>query len=172
MDILENRLDEQLIPSILLHSTGGSAVDLSLLSGLAVVYAYPRTSPPDSAPIEGWDQIPGARGCTPQCRGFAAHYQAILRAGATHVFGLSTQETAYQAEMKARLALPFEVLSDAALEFSTALGLPTFEAGGMTLLKRLTLIIEAGRIRQVFFPVEDPADNAFEVLTYLRTPAH
>ena len=158
-------------PPIALPATNGSSVDLSQLSGVTVIYGYPRTSPPDEPPIEGWDEIEGARGCTIQSKGFAAFYPAIRAAGADQVFGLSTQDTAYQSEMKARLELPFDVLSDEGLELSAALGLPTFEAGGMTLLKRLTMIVQDGAVVHVFFPVEEPADNAFAVLKYLQSMA-
>ncbi len=109
-----------------------------------VVYAYPRTGEPDKPSPEGWDMIPGARGCTPQSCSFRDHHQELLELGA-EVFGLSSQTTAYQQEMVARLHLPFEVLSDADLRFAKALRLPTFEVPGedgvMTLIKRLTLIL-------------------------------
>lgn len=165
---LTHRLSGFAFPSVSLPSTNGSLVDISALDGLSVVYAYPRTSPPDAPPIDGWDQIQGARGCTPQTREFAAHYDAIRDAGAERVFGLSTQENAYQAEMKERLHVPFEILSDAGLELADALGLPTFKAGGMTLLTRLTMFIQDGRIEKVLYPVEIPAQNPADVLAYLR----
>lgn len=103
------------LPSVMLAATDGSIVNLSAGDGVTVVYAYPRTSPPDQPPIEGWYQIPGARGCTSQSKEFAVHYDDIIAAGAKRVFGLSTQDTAYQSEMKVRLHLPFEILSDADL---------------------------------------------------------
>ncbi|MCK7611169.1 peroxiredoxin [Roseibium sediminicola] len=171
METLKVKLENKHVPTVGLPATDGEIVDLSSLKGLTVLYAYPRTSPPDSPPIEGWDQIPGARGCTPQCKGFASHYREILAAGANRVFGLSTQDTPYQFEMKSRLGLPFEVLSDADLKFASGLDLPVFEAGGMRLLKRLTLVIEDGTIRQVFYPVDDPAGNALDVLTWLQSKA-
>lgn len=162
-----DRLIGKKLPSVLLPATDGTTVDLSTLSGVSVVYAYPRTSPPNEPPIEGWDQIPGARGCTPQSKGFAAHHDALLAAGAKRVFGLSTQDTDYQKELVARLALPFQVLSDSALTFAKALGMPTFEAGGMTLLTRTTLIVEDGIVKKIFFPVENPGENASDVEAYL-----
>lgn len=142
-------------------------MDLSRLSGRTVVYAYPRTSAPDAAPIDGWDMIPGAKGCTPQSCAFRDHHAELIGAGASAVFGLSTQTTDYQAEMVARLHLPFPILSDVDLMLQSALNLPTFEAGGMILLQRLTLLISAGRIEHVFFPVTTPAQNAEDVLAWL-----
>ena len=156
------------VPKLGLPSTIGSDVNLASLKGTTVVYVYPRTSPLNQLPIEGWDQIPGARGCTRQSKEFSTYHDNIIAAGADRVFGLSTQDTVYQAEMKNRLGLPFDVLSDNQLAFAGALRLPTFDAGGMTLLTRITLIIRNGVIERVFFPVTDPADNAKEVLTYFR----
>ena len=162
-----HRLRGSTVPRVSLGATDGAQVDLSELQGVSVIYAYPRTSPPDAAPIEGWDQIPGARGCTPQTKEFAAHYEEILAAGAARVFGLSTQDTNYQAEMKARLHVPFEILSDAELRLAQALDLPTFEAGGMVLLTRLTLILRDNVIEHVLYPVKAPAENPADVLAYL-----
>lgn len=151
-----------------LPATDGSVVDLAALAGCTVVYAYPRTSPPGEAPIAGWDSIAGAKGCTPQSCAFRDHYQQLREAGADRVFGLSTQSTAFQKEAAARLQLPFALLSDARLQLQKALGLPTFEAGGMVLFKRFTLIIRGGKIEAGFYPVPVPDQNAFEVLDHLR----
>ncbi|MBT9386215.1 peroxiredoxin [Pseudooceanicola sp. CBS1P-1] len=159
------------LPSILLPATDGTDVDLSNLAGIGVVYAYPRTSPPDAAPIEGWDLIPGARGCTPQSCAFRDHYAELKQAGGTFLFGLSTQDTAYQAEAAARLHLPFPLLSDAHLQLAKAIGASTFEAGGMTLLQRMTMILKDGVIVHVMSPVSEPAKNAEDVLAYLKTQA-
>ncbi|OBY26710.1 peroxiredoxin [Leisingera sp. JC1] len=155
------------VPDVTLMATDGSPVNLASIKGTAVVYAYPRTSPPNEPPIEGWDQIPGARGCTPQSKGFAEHYDAILNAGACGVYGLSTQDSAYQREMAERLALPFPILSDEKLELAEKLGLHLFEAGGMTLLTRITLIIENGIIRKAFSQIDNPAENAADVAAFL-----
>jgi peroxiredoxin len=116
---------------------------------------------------EGWDMIPGARGCTPQTCGFRDHHQELLQLRA-EVFGLSTQTTEYQLEMVRRLHVPFEVLSDAEFRLCKALCLPTFEVEGMRLLKRLTLIVHAGHIEQVFYPVFPPNQSADQVLRWLR----
>ncbi len=155
------------IPAVALRATDGTEVTLATLKGKTVLYAYPRTSPPNEPPIEGWDQISGARGCTPQSKGFAAHHEAILQAGAERVFGLSTQDSEYQREVVTRLSLPFAILSDAGLALADTLGLPRFEAGGMTLLTRITLVIENGQVQKVFAPVSNPEENAADVAAYL-----
>jgi peroxiredoxin len=155
------------LPSVPLLSTAGSLVDLAQLPGITVVYCYPRTGRPDEDIPEGWDLIPGARGCTPQSCAFRDHYQELQQAGAAQVFGLSTQTTAYQQEAVTRLHLPFALLSDAELAFTHALRLPTFEFADMTLIKRLTLIVNNGRIVKVFYPVFPPGQNAVEVLHWL-----
>lgn len=143
-------------------------MDLSAAQGITVVYIYPRTSPPDGSPIPGWAEIPGAKGCTPQSCGFRDHFAELQVAGARAVYGLSVQDTAYQAEAATRMHLPFPLLSDESGAFQTALGLPTFEATGMTLLVRMALVIIDGRIEKVFHPVDDPAANAEDIITYLR----
>ena len=154
------------LPSVLLASTAGRLVDLAVLPGRSVVYCYPRTGRPDHDPPEGWNAIPGARGCTPQSCAFRDHRRELQALGAS-VFGLSTQRTDYQREAAERLHLPVELLSDAELRFATALRLPTFTVAGMTLLKRTTLIVSDGRIEQVFYPVFPPDKNAEEVLDWL-----
>lgn len=159
------------LPSIMLPATDGKDVDLAKLAGLCVVYAYPRTSPPGSPPIAGWDLIPGARGCTPQSCAFRDHYGELKQAGVAFLFGLSTQDTAYQAEAAARLHLPFSLLSDASVQFARAIGLKTFEAGRMTLLERATLILKDGVIIHAMSPVAEPAKNAEEVIAYLNHQA-
>ena len=156
------------VPSVPLAATDGSTVDLSALPSRAVVYAYPRTSPPGGGAVEGWDAIPGARGCTPQSCAFRDHFAELRALGVDHLFGLSTQDPDYQREAAARLHLPFAILSDERLELATAMRLPTFQTGGMTLLKRLTLIIEGGVVEQVFYPVFPPDRNAHDVLDWLE----
>src|SRR5208282_6221915 len=127
-------------------ATGGGLVNLSKLKGRTVVYVYPRTGVPGVDPPPGWDQIPGARGCTPQSCGFRDHFAELKSLGVGHVFGLSTQDTDYQREAAERLHLPFPILSDAELKFTRALKLPTFGVAGMTLLKRMVLIVDDGVI--------------------------
>ncbi len=162
-----DHLPDMRLPTVQLGSTSGEAVDLSSLTGTTVLYCYPMTGRPDLELPEGWDQIPGARGCTPQSCAFRDHHAELGDLGA-RVFGLSAQNTDYQREAKERLHLPFELLSDERLEFAEALGLPTFEAGGMRLVKRLTLILEDGRVSKVFYPVFPPDENAEEVIGWLE----
>ena len=147
-------------------------VDLSSLRGTVVVYAYPRTGIPGVENPPGWDLIPGARGCTPQSCSFRDHFAELKNLGVDHLFGLSTQDTAYQREAANRLHLPFPILSDEHLQLTRALRLPTFTTSGMTLLKRLALVIHDGRIEHVFYPVFPPDRNASEVLAWLRAGRH
>jgi peroxiredoxin len=155
------------LPSIVLTSTRGRGVDLSSLSGITVLYCYPRTGRPGEPMPAGWDEIPGARGCTPQTCAFRDHFRELRATGANAVFGLSTQDPDDQREAAERLKLPFELLSDHDLALARALELPTFNVEGMTLVKRLTLIIEDGTIRHVFYPVFPPHENAAQVLAWL-----
>ena len=156
------------LPAIALPSTAGRDVVLAETGRpRTVVYAYPRTGVPGEASPEGWDQIPGARGCTPQSCSFRDHHRELLDLGA-ELYGLSTQTTAFQQEMAVRLHLPFEVLSDAELRLTEALRLPTFEAAGMTLIKRLTLVLLRGRTEHVFYPVFPPDQSAAQTLAWLR----
>ena len=159
------------LPAVALCSTRGRAVDLATLGGTTVIYIYPRTGRPDRELLTGWNAIPGARGCTPQSCAFRDHHEELKRAGAAQVFGLSTQDTAYQREAVVRLHLPFELLSDEKLVFARALKLPTFEVDGMKLIKRLTLIARDGVIEKVFYPVFPPDRNAGDVLAWLRALA-
>jgi peroxiredoxin len=156
------------LPPMALAATDGSQVDLSKLSGRTVVYIYPRTGVPGRPMPEGWNEIPGARGCTPQSCGFRDHFAELKRLGVARVFGLSTQDSAYQREAVERLHLPFAVLSDERLELARAIKLPTFKVAGMTLLKRMALVIDAGIITKVFYPVFPPDKNADEVIGWLR----
>jgi peroxiredoxin len=160
------------LPSITLPATSGEAVDLSLIgSPRAIVYVYPMTGTPGVPLVEGWDQIPGARGCTPESMGFRDHYQELTALGAV-VFGLSVQDTAEQAEAAARLALPYPLLSDAGLVLAGRLRLPTFTAADdVVRYKRLTLVVNQGRIEHVFYPVFPPDRHAAEVLAWLREAA-
>jgi peroxiredoxin len=132
-----------------------------------VVYVYPRTGRPDQPLPTGWDEIPGARGCTPQSCAYR-DLAAELAALGARVFGLSTQDTAYQQEAVARLHLSFPLLSDARLALARALGLPTFQVDGMTLIKRLTLVVDDGRIEKVFYPIFPPDADAANVAAWLR----
>lgn len=157
------------LPSVPLASTSGEIVDLSALPGRTVVYCYPMTGRPDRSLPAGWDEIPGARGCTPQTCSFRDHHAELRSLGAC-VFGSSTQDTEYQREAATRLHLPFALLSDSDLALAGALGLPTFEVDGMVLLKRLTLVIDEGWIEKVFYPVFPPDRSAEEVVEWLEDP--
>jgi len=152
-----------------LIATDDSTVTLSALPGRVVVFAYPRTGEPGKISlVDDWDMIPGARGCTPQTCSFRDLFAELKAAGAKHVFGLSTQDNVYQTEMASRLHLPFPVLSDEKLALTRALKLPTMQVAGLTLIKRLALIIDNGRISHVFYPVFPPDRNAGDVLAWLK----
>lgn len=165
------------VPDIMLPSTAGEAVSLAdIAKGRSVLYCYPMTGRPDRALPGGWDTIPGARGCTPQSCAFRDHHAELAELGAA-VYGLSTQPTAYQLEAKARLHLPFELLSDADFTLINALALPTMTVAELarvspdipqTLIKRLTLVLSAGRIEHVFYPVFPPDQSAADVVAYFQ----
>jgi peroxiredoxin len=157
------------LPALPLPATDGSQIDLSRLKGRTVVYLYPRTGRPGVEPPDGWNAFPGARGCTPQSCSFRDHFAELRALGVGHLFGLSTQDTDYQREAVERLHLPFPLLSDDDLEFTQALKLPTFTIGGMTLLKRMALVIADGIVAKVFYPVFPPDRSAEEVVAWLRS---
>lgn len=157
------------IPSVSLTATDGRSVDLSTLSGRTVVFAYPRTGEPGKpALVDDWDMIPGARGCTPQTCSFRDLFADLRAAGANHVYGLSTQDPAYQREMAERLHLPFAVLSDEQLALTRALKLPSMQVADLTMIKRLAWISDNGRITHVLYPVFPPDRNGPDVLAWLK----
>lgn len=156
------------LPSIALAATDGSSVDLSKLKGRTVVYVYPRTGVPGQALPTGWDAIPGARGCTPQSCGFRDHFADLKGLGVVQLYGLSTQDTAYQREVAERLHLPFAILSDEGMALTRALKLPTFTVDGMTLIRRMAWVIDDGTVTHVFYPVFPPDRSAGEVVDWLR----
>jgi peroxiredoxin len=158
-----------LVPAVRLPSTHGGELDLAeAAAGRArlVVYVYPRTGTPGEPLPEGWDDIPGARGCTPQSCAFRDHVAEFAALGAT-LLGVSAQSPEDQAEFAAREAIPYPLLSDEGLALARELRLPTFEAGGLTLYKRLTFVAREGRIEHVVYPVFPPDRNAAEVLDWL-----
>jgi peroxiredoxin len=161
-----NHLPGHPVPAMSLQATTGGRINLSQVTGRVIVYCSPRTGTPGQPPSPEWDAIPGARGCTPEACAFRDHHEELQRRGVT-VFGLSTQSADAQREFARREHLPFPLLSDADLEFVRALRLTTFEFGGMTLVKRLTLVIDGGRITHVFYPVFPPQDHPEEVLAWL-----
>lgn len=160
------------VPSLDLPSTAGGSVNLATVAPQpwTVVFCYPRTGLPDKDAPPGWDDIPGMRGCTPQACSFRDRFDEVTALGA-RVFGLSTQDTAYQQEAAQRLHLPYPILSDADLRFASALGLPTITVDGIVLLRRLTLILHQGLVRKVFYPVFPPHHNAVEVIAWLQAPS-
>jgi len=157
------------IPSITLPATDGSTVDLETLEGRSVIYTYPMTGRPDVPLPDGWDRVPGARGCTPQSCTFRDHSTELKELGVEHIFGISTQDTEYQKEAAERLHLPFALLSDADLRLKNALNLPTMTVEQKTLLKRLTLIVDGGCITHAIYPVFPPDESAASVIEWLRT---
>ncbi|KAF1998667.1 redoxin family protein [Amniculicola lignicola CBS 123094] len=164
-----SHLAGSVIPSVSLPSTSGTAVDLSTLPGRTILFCYPRTGAPGEAITDDWNAIPGARGCTPQACSFRDETQKLYRLGVQHLYGLSTQDTAYQQEAKERLHLPFDLLSDEKLGLVDALKLPLFEWHGQRLVKRLALAIRDGRVEQVWYPVFPPDKNAADVVTRLES---
>ena len=161
-----NHLHGLVLPSIDLLATNGQYIDFSSLKQV-VIYCYPMTGRPDARLPEGWDTIPGARGCTPQSCSFRDHY-GELKALGFEVYGLSTQSKDYQQEAKSRLHLPFELISDNTLSFIKALNIPTFQVEGKPLAKRITLIVKHGVIIKVFYPVFPPNKNADQVITFIQ----
>lgn len=157
------------LPNLDLADTRGRSINLrSLGTGRTVLYIYPMTTRPDTEPPPGWDEIPGARGCTAESCAFRDHFVALTAAGVAQVFGLSRQDSDYQAEAASRLRLPFALLSDARGQFGEALRLPTFSVGDLTVYRRLTLIIRDGMVEKYFYPVFPPDQHPHEVLEWLR----
>ena len=156
------------VPDLALPATSGAPVNLSKLKGRTVVYVYPRTGVPGQALPDGWDDIPGARGCTPQSCSFRDHFADLKRLGVAQLYGLSVQDTAYQREAATRLHLPFAILSDEKLALTKAMTLPTFTTSGMTLLKRMAWVIDDGTITKVFYPVFPPDKSAGDVVAWLE----
>ncbi len=162
-----DHLEGMCLPSLSLETTEGPVV-LAKLSGTTVVYIYPRSSV-DSVDPEGWDAIPGARGCSPQGCAFRDHKSELLALGAS-VFGLATQDITYLKSEVARLHLPFPLISDSDLQLKETLNLPLLEIqmNGVSFYKRATLIIREGRIVKVFYPVFPPDKNAENVIAWLE----
>ena len=155
------------LPAVALRSTDGSTMTLAAIPGRVVVYGYPMTGQPGVSLPDGWDDLPGARGCTPQSCAFRDHHAELIAAGAHRTFGLSTQDTAYQTEAAGRLHLPFPLLSDEQLALTTAARFPTMQVAGRTLIKRFALVLDDGVVTKVFYPVFPPDRNAGDVLAWL-----
>lgn len=156
------------LPALSLASTQGGTEDLAeLAAGRLVAYVYPKTGVPGQPLPAGWNDIPGARGCTPQSCAYRDNLARFAELG-TAVVGISAQSPAEQSEFAEREHIPFPLLSDTDLRLAASLRLPTFEVEGMTLYKRLTFVAEASRIAKAFYPVFPPDRNAIEVLEWLR----
>jgi peroxiredoxin len=156
------------VPPIRLKSSTRRVIDVSELRGTVVMYVFPRITAADRPVPDGWDQIPGARGCTPQSCRFRDLHQEFSSRG-IQVFGVSTQSPSYQHDAAERLRLPFELLSDEQLELTHGWALPTFTVDGEVLLKRLTLVVRDGTVAKVFYPVFPPTSNADDVLAWLAS---
>ena len=168
-DSAADHLPGSAMPPLVLRDTGGNEVALDQLGpGRTVIYIYPLSGRPGVDLPDGWDAIPGARGCTPEACGFRDHHADLQAAGARAVYGLSSQSREYQAELAARLGLPFSILSDPELALAAALDLPTFDAGGERRFSRLTMIVTGGRIEHAFYPIVPPDRHAAEVKEWLR----
>ena len=163
-----NHLNNYIIEPIKLKSTNDKLVELSEFKGLTIIYIYPMTGQPDKPLPDNWDNIPGARGCTPQSCSFRDNFHELKKLNISNIFGLSSQTSEYQKEMTQRLKLPYKVLSDEKLEFTKQLNLPTFEVGEMKLIKRITLILDNNKIIKYFYPVFPPDKNVDEVIAYLK----
>lgn len=167
-DGLADHLPKMSLPDITLKASDGRLINLAKLKGISVLYCYPMTGRPGLALPDGWDAIPGARGCTPQSCAFRDHYQDLQQLGVKQVFGISTQDTDYQKEAAERLHLPFAMLSDENYYLTKALNLPTMTVEDMTLIKRITLICHDNTITKVFYPVFPPNENATAVMEWLQ----
>lgn len=165
-----DHLAGQEMPPLRLRTSDRSAVSLdSLGPGRTIMYLYPLSGRPGVDLPDGWDAIPGARGCSTEACDFRDHLHLLREAGAARVFGLSSQPVEYQAELVERLRLPFEMISDEQLQLADALGLPTFSAPGHDrLYSRLTLVVRDGRIEHVFYPIFPPNTHAQQVLDWLK----
>lgn len=157
-----------MLPQLTLDSSHGPVSLRELARERLVLYVYPRTGRPDRPVPAGWDQIPGARGCTPQSCAFRDHAAELAELGAA-VAGLSAQTLDEQLEFAERNDIPYPVIADPELRLGRALRLPTFEFEGTTLYKRITLVAEACAVAKVFYPVFPPDENAEEVAAWLRT---
>ena len=167
-DGMAAHLEGMRLPSITLTATNGAAVNLAAIQNKLVIYVYPLTGQPEIALPEGWDEIPGARGCTPQACDFANHHDELLQLNTT-VYGLSSQSSDYQLELKNRLHLPFDLLSDSDFQLKKHLNLPVFKVAEHLLYKRLTIIAKQSIIQKVFYPVFPPNENAAQVIAWLKS---
>ena len=168
LDFNLEHLNQLIIPDLKLNSTDDTTVSLSNLKVITVIYVYPMTGVPGKELPEGWDKIPGARGCTPQSCSFRDNFSKLKKLGVNNIFGLSTQSTEYQKELATRLHLPYTILSDEKLEFSKKLKLPMFKVLKMNLLKRITLILKDNKIIKYFYPIFPPTKNIEDVINFFE----
>ena len=168
LDVNLNHLNNFRITHIELNSTDNKIVNISRLKEISVIYVYPMSGVPGKALPEGWDEIPGARGCTPQSCSFRDNFSKLKELGVKNIFGLSTQNTEYQKELADRLHLPYTILSDEKLEFAKKLKLPLFKVEGMDLIKRITLILKDNEIVKYFYPIFPPTKNVEDVIEYFQ----
>lgn len=167
-DTLRQQLIGQALPSLNLTATDHSSVDFSALPGLSVVFIYPRSGNPElPAPAE-MASVPGAKGCTPQACGFRDAFDDFAALGVRRIFGLSSQDTAYQQELKDRVQLPYQLLSDETCALGKALGLAVYQAGPIEVYGRAALVIEDGKLVQLYTEIPEPARNAEHVIEWLR----
>jgi peroxiredoxin len=166
-----DHLEGMLLPSLLLGTSSGNSLDLSEVKSVIVIFFYPMIGSPDSPPMEDWNEIPGARGCTPQTCSYRDAYQQLTELDA-EVIGTSSQSIEEQSEAAVRLKLPFELLNDTAFKLTESLNLPTFEYQGVKMIKRLTLVVVDGVIRKVFYPVFPPNENVNHVISWLNEETH
>jgi len=162
-----SHLNNYTIKQVKLKSTDDKLVELSEIKGLTIIYIYPMTGQPDKPLPDNWDNIPGARGCTPQSCSFRDNFSQLKKLNVDNIFGLSTQNNQYQKEMVKRLSLPYQVLSDEKLEFAKQLNLPVFEVENMKLIKRITLVLNNNKIIKYFYPVFPPDKNVNDVIKFL-----
>lgn len=155
------------LPDVILLSTSGKQVNLSHIRDLAVLFCYPMIGQPGVELPNGWDLIPGARGCTPQSCSFRDRYRDLQKLN-VQVYGISTQKSSTQLEAVERLHLPYELLSDADFQLTTLLQLPTFEVEHQRFIKRLTLIVRDSEIVKVFYPIFPPERNVIDVIKWLK----
>lgn len=162
-------LEGILLPSLPLRTTANRTIDLAAITkSPTVLFFYPRTGRPDEAAPIGWDEIAGARGCTPQSCGYRDLYSEFQSLG-VQVFGVSTQATEFQQELVQRIYLPYEIISDADFNLTNTLKLPTFIFNSIRLLKRAAWFCKDGKIKKVFYPVYPPDKNAETVLNWIKS---
>lgn len=159
------------LPSVMLTDISGSSIDIGSIEGIVAIFFYPMVGRPDSPPMTGWNDIPGARGCTPQSCSYRDNYSRFEKPG-IKLFGISSQPLVDQKEAHQRLKLPFELLNDSEFVLTKLMGLPTFEYKKMTYIKRITIIVENGIIKKTFYPVFPPDENVIDVIKWIEHNHH